>query len=80
MPIILLFIYCVRPRPQFIVIFIINSQVSEPYHLAVDVGCGSGQSTRPLAPYFKKVIGVDVSEAQIAKARCADNPPNVEFG
>ncbi|KAK7475669.1 hypothetical protein BaRGS_00033095 [Batillaria attramentaria] len=38
------------------------------FSLAVDVGCGSGQSTVPLAAYFDKVIGVDVSESQIAKA------------
>ena len=36
--------------------------------LAVDVGCGSGQSTRPLSRYFRKVIGSDVSEQQIQSA------------
>ena len=36
--------------------------------LAVDVGCGSGQSTRPLSRYFRKVIGSDVSEQQIKSA------------
>ncbi|XP_022095976.1 putative methyltransferase DDB_G0268948 [Acanthaster planci] len=52
---------------------------SEPFKLAVDVGCGSGQNTRPLAPYFEKIIGVDVSEAQIRAAQSLENPPNVEF-
>ncbi|XP_055889152.1 putative methyltransferase DDB_G0268948 isoform X2 [Biomphalaria glabrata] len=47
------------------------------FDLAVDVGCGSGQSTIPLTEYFKKVIGVDVSENQIANA--AQNAENVTF-
>ncbi|KAK3603290.1 hypothetical protein CHS0354_007618 [Potamilus streckersoni] len=36
--------------------------------LAVDFGCGSGQSTLPLGKYFKKVIGLDVSPEQIKYA------------
>jgi SAM-dependent methyltransferase len=37
--------------------------------LAVDVGCGSGQSTFQLAEYFTQVIGVDISKAQIHEAQ-----------
>ena len=50
--------------------------------LAVDVGCGSGQSTNLLAPLFKRVVGLDVSESQIRVAeaqKSADLCPNVEF-
>ncbi|MDR7330881.1 class I SAM-dependent methyltransferase [Corynebacterium guangdongense] len=36
--------------------------------LALDVGCGTGQLTVPLADRFDRVIGVDVSESQIASA------------
>lgn len=36
--------------------------------LAVDVGCGNGQLTQLLAPYFGKVVGLDPSEDQIANA------------
>ncbi|GFS18704.1 S-AdoMet-dependent methyltransferase [Elysia marginata] len=36
--------------------------------LAVDVGCGPGMSTLGFCKYFKKVIGIDVSETQIACA------------
>ena len=39
------------------------------YDVAVDVACGSGQSTFPLYNLFQKVIGVDISEAQITNAR-----------
>ncbi|XP_022100576.1 putative methyltransferase DDB_G0268948 [Acanthaster planci] len=53
---------------------------SKPFKLAVDVGCGSGQGTQPLAPHFERVIGIDVSEAQIAAAlKRDDKPPNVEY-
>ncbi|KAK3804335.1 hypothetical protein RRG08_000361 [Elysia crispata] len=46
-------------------------------NLAVDIGCGPGMSTIGFAKYFKKVIGVDVSETQIA---CAPTDiPNCEF-
>jgi SAM-dependent methyltransferase len=36
--------------------------------LAVDVGCGNGQLTQLLAPYFSKVAGLDPSADQIANA------------
>lgn len=37
--------------------------------LAVDVGCGTGQSTLPLTTVFQQVIGVDISEGQLTGAR-----------
>ena len=36
--------------------------------LAVDVGCGNGQLTQLLAPYFDRVVGLDPSADQIANA------------
>ena len=36
--------------------------------LAVDVGCGNGQLTQLLAPYFSRVVGLDPSANQIANA------------
>ena len=36
--------------------------------LAVDVGCGNGQLTHLLAPYFDRVTGLDPSADQIANA------------
>ncbi|KAH9492083.1 hypothetical protein Btru_029454, partial [Bulinus truncatus] len=47
------------------------------FDLAIDVGCGSGQSTQPLSKYFKQVIGVDVSENQLANV--PKNIHNVTF-
>ncbi|KAJ1187703.1 hypothetical protein NDU88_004477 [Pleurodeles waltl] len=50
-----------------------------PFALVADVGCGSGQSTRGLAPYFEKVIGVDVSEAQISEAKQNTLDSNISY-
>ena len=41
---------------------------SAPLERAVDVGCGSGQNTRLLAPHFTAVLATDISPAQIAEA------------
>ena len=38
------------------------------YQLAVDVGCGNGQATLPLAEHFHRVIGCDISIQQISHA------------
>ncbi|EXA46281.1 hypothetical protein FOVG_07009 [Fusarium oxysporum f. sp. pisi HDV247] len=35
----------------------------------LDVGCGTGQATRGLAPFFKNAIGIDPSEGMITSAR-----------
>ncbi|XP_015263507.1 PREDICTED: putative methyltransferase DDB_G0268948 [Gekko japonicus] len=55
-----------------------NKKVSS-FQLAVDVGCGSGQSTPWLAKRFEKVVGTDISEAQIEEAKQAAHPPNVSY-
>jgi trans-aconitate methyltransferase len=41
---------------------------SKEWSKAVDVGCGSGQCTQLLSPYFRQVYGFDVSDAQISQA------------
>ncbi|XP_065061553.1 putative methyltransferase DDB_G0268948 isoform X2 [Rhopilema esculentum] len=76
-----------RPlHPQSMAEFIVSfckRQVSLDRHellpLAVDVGCGSGQSSQMFAPYFQNVIGLDVSSAQIKEANTANGNNNVEF-
>jgi len=47
--------------------------------LGIDVGCGSGQSSPRLAPYFTRVLGCDVSQAQIEGATRRNTCPNVEY-
>ncbi|KAM8933933.1 putative methyltransferase [Pelodytes ibericus] len=56
-----------------------DKRLMKPYTLAVDVGCGTGQSTRILVPNFQKVLGADISEAQIEEAKKADVSPNVTY-
>ena len=41
--------------------------------LVVDIGCGSGQSTHQLSPYARKVVGTDISSAQVSNAQPASN-------
>uniref|UniRef100_H3C4F6 Si:ch211-93g23.2 n=1 Tax=Tetraodon nigroviridis TaxID=99883 RepID=H3C4F6_TETNG len=57
----------------------VNKETPQQFGLAVDVGCGSGQGTKLLAPYFTRVVGIDVSPAQLEMALTEDNPPNVSF-
>lgn len=50
---------------------IIDHHVSTGGHLntVVDAGCGTGQATRDLAPYFSNAIGLDPSERMICTGR-----------
>ena len=36
---------------------------------ALDLGCGVGRLTQPLADHFQRVIGLDISEAMVRRAR-----------
>ncbi|XP_077306071.1 putative methyltransferase DDB_G0268948 [Lithobates pipiens] len=47
----------------------VDERLHKPYGFAVDVGCGTGQNTRILSQYVKKVLGIDISEAQIEVAK-----------
>ena len=46
--------------------------------VVVDVGCGSGQSTRPFCRFFRHVIGTDVSEQQIQSAIVKTNEIRID--
>lgn len=45
----------------------------------VDLGCGNGTQTRYLATLFDRVIGVDIAEAALDRARRDNTAPNVEY-
>ncbi len=45
--------------------------------LAVDVACGSGQSTYPLSQHFDQVIGLDINSDQLLQ--CNQDCHNVSF-
>ena len=73
--------------PQHVATIIVDymrSKGSLSFDFAVDVGCGTGQSTFLLRDHFSRVVGLDVSETQIqqAKLKCSEyksTEPAVEF-
>ena len=58
-----------------IIVDYMKSKGSLACDFAVDVCCGSGQSTFLLRDYFNKVVGLDISETQIqqAKVKCRED-------
>ncbi|XP_072043132.1 putative methyltransferase DDB_G0268948 [Amphiura filiformis] len=72
-----------RPKPCPTVINTILEFLKEKKKVlflsAVDVGCGSGQSTPVLGEYFESVLGCDISEAQVNEARKANTAPNIKY-
>ena len=73
-----LFYASTRPKPPP---ELINQVVSscKSTKLAVDVGCGTGQVTSLLSPFFTRVIGVDSSHSQISEASKSNKCDNVEY-
>ncbi|CAL8341506.1 unnamed protein product [Boreogadus saida] len=51
----------------------------QPLGLAVDLGCGTGQLSRLLAPHFQELVGLDISEGQLEEARAGLGYPNVTY-
>ena len=75
-----------RYRPTYppsvletILTYLKDGSQSTTLKLAVDIGCGTGQATFPLADHFTKVIGCDVSENQIKEAQRYNRLDNVEY-
>lgn len=54
-------------------------QKAKPHVLVVDLGCGTGQLSRVLAPHFQQVVGIDVSESQLEQARAVPGFPNITY-
>jgi SAM-dependent methyltransferase len=46
---------------------------------ALDFGCGVGRLTRALAPHFKNVVGIDISQSMLRQAEALNPPPNCRF-
>lgn len=52
---------------------------SDPISLVVDLGCGTGLSTRPWAPRAERVVGIDPSEDMLVAARTSTADPNIDY-
>jgi len=69
--------------PDCVIAAVVNFLKSKlpgaPWALGIDVGCGSGQSSPRLAPYFTRVSGYDVSQGQIDQAISRNTCQNVEY-
>ncbi|OWF42930.1 Methyltransferase [Mizuhopecten yessoensis] len=57
-----------------------QQSVANTLDLAIDVGCGNGQSTFPLVNMCKHVIGVDISREQISEAKRAVSNADFRVG
>lgn len=57
----------------------VGNKKGQPFELAVDVGCGSGQGTVLLAKHFTSVVGTDVSPAQLELALQHAKEPNITY-
>lgn len=57
-----------------------KKQIDPTRATALDIGCGTGRLCRALAAHFHKVIGIDISDVMIEKAK-ADNAAyeNIDF-
>ncbi|XP_054133920.1 putative methyltransferase DDB_G0268948 [Melozone crissalis] len=64
---------------QHTILSYLREKKAIPAELAVDVGCGSGQGTHFLGEHFKKVVGTDISEAQIQEAKATPCMPNISY-
>ncbi|XP_028841071.1 uncharacterized protein LOC114793464 [Denticeps clupeoides] len=62
-----------------LILLYLEKKKGKPHSLAVDLGCGTGQNTRPLAPYFQEVVGIDVSESQVEEAKAVPGYPNISY-
>ncbi|XP_056146082.1 putative methyltransferase DDB_G0268948 [Lampris incognitus] len=73
--------YRIAPSDHLIqqVLHFLEKQEGQPFELAVDVGCGSGQGTVLLANHFASVVGIDVSPAQLEVALGHATAPNVTY-
>ncbi|CAG7833488.1 unnamed protein product [Allacma fusca] len=71
-----------QPTPASVinrVLEFLTEKYSGKLALAVDVGCGSGQNTFLFADKFEKVVGIDISAAQIEAATSKNERTNVNF-
>ena len=69
-----------RPAiPREVVNHIVNLGDLSGSGILADIGCGTGELTTKLAPYFQSVIGIDQDEDMIHQAKSGDSKENIEW-
>uniref|UniRef100_A0A673ABK4 Zgc:162396 n=1 Tax=Sphaeramia orbicularis TaxID=375764 RepID=A0A673ABK4_9TELE len=73
--------YRMTPPDQLknIILEYLDQKKGRPHVLAVDVGCGTGQNCRLMAPHFHNVVGIDISECQLEEAKAEPGHPNITY-
>ncbi|KAJ8012635.1 hypothetical protein DPEC_G00044940 [Dallia pectoralis] len=62
-----------------IILQYLDRKKGRPHALAVDLGCGTGQNSRLFAPYFKEMVGIDISECQLEEAKTVPGFNNITY-
>lgn len=58
-----------RPKLHSLILGNTFTKNDSHFHRALDIGCGVGHSSTALLPYSESVIGLDMSEAMLARAK-----------
>ncbi len=61
--------YHLRPTYPPETFALLNALIVDEPRAVLDVGCGTGNLTRPLSAYVKRIDAVDISEAMLQRAR-----------
>jgi len=61
------------------VLHFLRLKYKDELDLAVDVGCGPGESTEILQPHFRRILGLDYSQSMIENAKKHNLFSNVEY-
>ncbi|CDQ77462.1 unnamed protein product [Oncorhynchus mykiss] len=64
---------------RYIILHYLERKKVQPHALAVDLGCGTGQNSRLMAPHFQEVVGIDISECQLEEARAVAGFNNITY-
>jgi SAM-dependent methyltransferase len=68
-----------RPRPPEALLELLTQLAGRRSRLVVDLGCGTGLSTRVWADRAESVVGVELNPAMLEVAEAATDAPNVSF-
>jgi ubiquinone/menaquinone biosynthesis C-methylase UbiE len=70
--------YRPAPRPELLRVLALIAQIERP-RVVVDLGAGTGLSTRAWAEHAERIVGVEANPHMLERARRATREPNVEY-